>query len=122
MDYATRSGRDPDFRVRYRWIREQHGTAHQRAFQHMRSDFLYDGDDPTREGIHMIWPEFEVEIGTPLEEGDEVPPEGTATMWILDPELRSYHGARLAPGVRGFLVVGVRKIAEVEVLETFDLP
>lgn len=88
----------------------------------MRSDFLYAGDDPTREGVHMIWPEFEAEIGTPLEEGTAVQAEGTATMWILDPGRRSYHAARLAPGVRGYLVVGVHKIAEVEVLETFDLP
>lgn len=88
----------------------------------MRSDFLYADDDPLKEGISMIWPEFEAEIGVPLEEGAKIPMEGTATMWILDAQRRPYHASRLSPGVRGYLVVGAHKIAEAEVIEILDLP
>lgn len=87
----------------------------------MRSDFLYDGDDLQTDGLHIIWPEFEDANRTPLEEDAEVPSTGYASMWILFDERRPYHRSRLAPGVRGYLMVGPHKVADVEVVELLAL-
>lgn len=87
----------------------------------MRSDFLYEGDDPAEDGIWCIYPEFEDSAGKIVDENDSVKEEGTATMWILFQENRDYHRHRLNQGSRGYMVSGTRKIAEVEVLEILAL-
>ena len=114
--YGERSGRSPDFRVRYRWLPQG-----QRPFQHIRCDFAYEGDGP-EDSIYMIWPEFEDAAGRPLPAGRAVPEQGTATMWILNDELRDQiHRQRIKRGVRGYFVVGTQRIAEVEVTDVLGL-
>ncbi len=49
----------------------------------MRSDFLYEQDDPQRDGIWCIYPEFEGKDRSILQPDVKIPNSGTATMWIL---------------------------------------
>ena len=122
MRYRDQTGRKPDFRVRYQWLPQTFTGTNQKPFQHMRCDFAYDGDDIKQTGIYMIWPEFEDASGEPLDESSEVPTEGTATMWIVSSESRQrIHSKRIRPGVRGYFMLGSRRLAEAEVLEVIDL-
>src|SRR5262249_24307456 len=113
---------EPDFRVRYMWLPPAADGLVQRPHQHLRCDFAYAGDDIGKTGVYMIWPEFEDALGRPIPEGAEVPASGTATMWIVSrEEFEDYHRERVRPGVRGFFMVGARRIAEVEVIEVLHL-
>jgi hypothetical protein len=85
------------------------------TFQHLRCDFLYEGDDPAKDGIFMIHPEFLNSAGEPLQENIDVPLEGRASMWILMPHMRGLHRDRIKVGTRGHFVEGHRKIGNVEV-------
>jgi len=120
-NYADKTGRLPDFRVKYRWHTPDSGVPYQRPFQHIRSDFMYERDDPQADGMYMIWPEFERDDGVPWAEEAEIPTVGFASMWILSKDLRALHRARLAPGVRGFMMAGPHKIADVEVIELIGI-
>lgn len=109
----------PDFIVRYRLYAPSEG-GRKVTFQHLRCDFLYAGDDPAKDGIHMIYPEFLNDAGEPFARDMPVPLIGRASMWILNPELRAkVHRARLHVGVRGHFMEGARKIGDVEV-ETIE--
>ena len=121
--YSETSGRSPDFRVRYEWLPQTEDEHYQRPFQHMRSDFLYEVDDPTKrdEGAWCIHPEFEAEDGSILDLDADVPQQGTATMWIVFQGIRGFHRERLSIGSRGFLVFGSAKLAKVEVIELLAL-
>lgn len=119
--YFESSGRQADFRIIYSWLPQDEYELPQAPFQHMRSDFLYCGDDPEKEGIWCVYPEFENEKGEMLDEDATVPETGQATMWILSDELRDYHRNRLVLGSKGFLVTGSRKIASVKVVELLAL-
>ena len=55
--YKSLKNREPDFIVEYEWCPDE-VVKDIKRFQGMRSDFLYEGDDPQTDGIHMIWPEF----------------------------------------------------------------
>ncbi|MES2842668.1 MAG: hypothetical protein V4794_20495 [Pseudomonadota bacterium] len=86
------------------------------TFQHLRCDFMYAGDDPQKDGIFMIHPEFLDEHNAPIGEDVIIPLTGRASMWILSPEMRSeVHRSRAAVGVRGHLMEGARKVADVEI-------
>jgi hypothetical protein len=88
----------------------------------MRCDFSYEGDDVARDGIYMIWPEFEDAAGVPLPDKAAVPTAGTATMWIVVPEMRiEVHRKKARVGVRGFFMVGGTKIASAEIVEIHAL-
>ena len=77
---------------------------------------MYEGDDPLKDGISMIHPEFLDEGGQPLGENFPVPLEGKAAMWILVPEMRaSVHSARAKLGTRGHFMEGHRKIGDVKI-------
>jgi hypothetical protein len=117
--YAS-SGGDPDFEVRYRFLTPAEGGRRSPPRQHLRWDFLYEGDDPQRDGIFMIWPEFIDDEGNPRPEG-EVPSEGLAHMFILNPEMRPEHQRRISIGTRGFMVEGTKKVAECEVTRVLGL-
>jgi hypothetical protein len=117
MVISYRDRRTPDFRVRYRFLSEAEGGRKQLPFQHIRSDFLYGGDDPQKEGIWCIWPEFLAPDGTVLpEDGRSVPGEGLADMYILNTELRKEHAERIRVGTKGYFVEGPRKTAVCEVV------
>lgn len=116
--YADRGKRQQhDFEVKYRFLtREEGGRKTGPPYQGYRSDFLYDGDDALKDGIWMIWPEFEdSQREVILDENKQVLPEGTARMWILNDELRSQHRARIKIGSRGYFVEGPQKVAVCEI-------
>ena len=121
MSYSDRSG-EPDFRVQYRWLPPAEDGFFQQRFQHIRCDFSYEGDDIKKTGIYTIHPEFEDEKGRPIPEGEEIPEAGTATMWIVNQEeYKDFHRQRVQLGVRGFFMVGSRRIAEAEVIDIIGL-
>ena len=119
--YREIRGQPEDFVVSYRlYSPEEGGRAV--TFQHLRCDFMYEGDDPERDGIFMIYPEFLDEHHQPLDKDAPVPLVGTATMWILAPEMRiEVHQSRITDGVRGYLMEGARKIGEVQVVKVVGL-
>lgn len=119
--YAQVRGHGPDFVVRYRLYPPSAG-GRKFTLQHLRCDFLYEGDDPQTDGIFAIHPEFLDAVGVPLEKDMTVPLEGKASMWVLFPAMRgTVHRARIAVGVRGHFMEGARKVGDVEVIEIVGL-
>ncbi|WP_444898165.1 hypothetical protein [Microbulbifer sp. SSSA005] len=117
IPYEERSGRKPDFVVRYMIdLSEENKNA--KPGQGMRVDFLYNGDDPQVEGIHMIWPEILDEDGRVIRDTTpgNIPNEGFANMWILSEDRREYHHKRLKIGTKGTWWRGGR-IANVTVVQ-----
>jgi hypothetical protein len=113
--YAENRGRGPDFFVKYRLYSASEG-GRKVTFQHLRCDFMYAGDDPQKDGIFMIHPEFLDEHNVPIGEDVIIPLTGRASMWILNPVMRlEVHRSRAAVGVRGHFMEGSRKISDVEI-------
>ncbi len=112
--YEQLRGYKADFVVKYRLLRPEEG-GRKVTFQHLRCDFLYEGDNPTTDGIFMVHPEFLDSAGEPIPEDVAVPLEGRASMWILMPQMRELHRARIKAGTRGHFMEGPRKIGSVEV-------
>ena len=121
LSYRDRTGREPDFRVRYRFLTEAEGGRKTLPFQHTRSDFLHAEDDPTGNGTWCIWPEFLSSGGSVLPELEPVPAEGVADMYVLNAELRSQHQRRIRVGTKGFFVEGTHRTATCEVVELLGL-
>jgi len=123
QNYTEHFGRLPDFRVRYKWLGKVGQRRPQKLFQHLRSDFLYAEitDNPELDNYFMIHPEFELEDGKPLSEDEDVPTDGTAGMWIVREEMRDFHRERIKIGVKGFMMGGPDKLAEVEVIKVVSL-
>ncbi len=109
-----------DFRVKYRFFTKDEGGRHGIIpYQGYRSDFWYENIEC---GIFMIWPGFENEKGEIILVNDtSVPASGTARMWILVPERRSFHKANIKIGLKGNFMEGNRKVAECEVIEILGL-
>ena len=120
MEPYSRAGGNPAFEVRYRFLALSEGGRAMPPRQHVRWDFMYEGDDPQRDGISMVWPEFIDACGLVHPEG-EVPAEGQALMFIVNPERRTFHKQRIAVGTRGFFMEGARKVAECEVTAILGL-
>lgn len=118
--YRERTGWEPSFEVRYRFLSPSEGGRNSPPRQHVRWDFMYEGDDPLQDGISMVWPEFIGPSGTVLPEG-EVPMEGCAQMFVVNPDRRPFHAARVAIGVRGFFMEGARRVAECQVTRVLGL-
>ena len=118
--YTQQAGWNPAFEVAYRFYSPAEGGRKNPPRQHVRWDSLYQGDDPLKDGINMVWPEFTSESGMVLPEG-EVPITGRARMFIVDPERIEFHRARIRKGIRGFFVEGAHKVAECEVIEVLGL-
>ena len=92
------------------------------TYQHLRCDFMYEGDDPKTDGIYMIHPEFLGGDGKIVEEQIQISLSGKALMWICIPEMRDeIHKHRVKVGTRGFFVEGTRKIGEVVVTNIVDM-
>jgi len=89
----------------------------------MRSDFTYSEFDVQAgvDNYFMLHPEFEQEDGAILPEDKTVPYEGSAGMWIVINEMRDFHRKRIEIGVKGFMMDGPYRIAEVEVIEVVSL-
>lgn len=121
QSYEQFRGHKADFLVKYRLYSPAEG-GRTVTFQHLRCDFLYRGDDPHTAGLFMIHPEFLDSAGQPIAEGLPVPLEGTASMWIAVPEMRTkVHRGRISVGVQGHFVEGARKIGDVEVTRVVAL-
>ena len=121
MNYKDIRSHEPDFIVSYRLYTPEDG-GRKTTFQHLRCDFMYEGDDPTENGIYMIHPEFLSDVGHPLAEGVEVPLSGRASMWILSAEMRvSVHRIRAKVGIRGHFMEGPRRIGDVVIEEIVGL-
>lgn len=119
--YEEIRGHKADFLVRYRLYSPAEG-GRKVTFQHLRCDFMYEGDDPAKDAIFMIHPEFLDENGRPLDEELPVPLKGKAAMWILVPEMRaSVHRSRAEVGTRGHFMEGPRKIGDVTVEKILGL-
>jgi hypothetical protein len=69
----------------------------------------------------MIHPEFESSAGKPLSEDENVPSAGTAGMWIIVEKMRDFHREKIKVGVKGFMMGGPDKLAEVEIIEVISL-
>src|SRR2546425_515358 len=123
MNYEDGSGHPPDFEVSYRFYTHAEGGRHSGPpFQHYRCDWSYEGDDISRTGIYMIFPEFVSEEGGIVPEGIPVPVSGRATMWIVSHEMRlRVHRVRLKDGVEGFFMEGQLRVAEAVVTRILGL-
>ena len=123
QSYAEHFERLPDFRVRYRWLGQVGQRRPQKLFQYIRSDFCYAefAESQQFDNYFMIHPEFESETGKPLAEDDDVPSTGTAGMWIIVEKMRDFHRERIKVGVKGLMMGGSDRLAEVEVIEILSL-
>ena len=118
--YRNTRGKNPDFRVRYRFLSAADGGRQTLPLQHLRCDFLYD-DDAASDSIWMIWPEFLSVNGDALADGEQVLAVGFADMFILNDDMREAHRRRLRLGTCGYFVEGPRKIASCEVAELLEI-
>ena len=119
--YREIRNRREDFIVRYKLYFPQDG-GRKVTFQHLRCDFMYEGDDPEKDGIYMIHPEFLNENGDPVSEDTPVSLAGKASMWVIVEEMKEkVHRQRVKIGVHGYFMEGARKIGEVVVEEIVGL-
>ena len=116
--YEDTQNRQPDFIVEYE-IDLCDEMKNAKPHQGMRTDFLYYGDNPQIDGIHMIWPELLDDNGMVIEDTtpDSAPLKGKANMWIVSEDMREYHHKRLKVGGKGFWVRGSYKVANVTVIK-----
>jgi len=111
-----------DFRVRYRFYTKEEGGRSSPPYQGYRSDFWYDDGSNAANHLFVIWPEFENADGEVILQNDcSVPVSGIARMWIIFPENRPYHYEWIKPGLTGYFMEGLRKLAECEVVEIVGL-
>lgn len=96
--YETVFGHPPDFWVRYRFYDQSEGGRYYLPSQGYRSDFWYKTDDKTGT-FFGIYPEFENKNGKVILD-TTIPVEqiGTARMWILSQEWRSFHQENIEIG------------------------
>jgi hypothetical protein len=91
-------------------------------FQGIRSDFSYDHPDHEANWVFMIRPEFEDQNGEVLlDNNTPVLKTGTARMWIISEQYRSYHKERIGIGTKGWFREGVSVTGECEVIEILAL-
>lgn len=116
--YEDDQNRQPDFVVEYE-IELCDEIKNAKPHQGMRTDFLYDGDDPQLDGVYMIWPELLDENGQVVEDQTpgSAPHKGRANMWILSEEMREFHRKRIKVGTKGYWVLGPFKVANVTVIK-----
>lgn len=115
--YQNRLIREPDFVVEYEIdLDEEIKSA--KPTQGMRVDFLYEGDRPEVEGVHMIWPEILDKDGSVIIDNTpgKIPDSGHANMWVVSEERINYHLSRIHLGTKGFWYRG-GKIANVTVVK-----
>jgi len=118
--YSERTGRKPSFEVLYHFLGSEDGGRKAPPHQHTRWDFLYDGDDPAKDSIWMIWPEIVGPDGEIFPEG-EVPLTGRALMYIVNLDNEPYHRNRISVGTKGYFVEGPHKVASCEVVAMHGL-
>jgi hypothetical protein len=120
--YRELLNREPDFVVQYE-LAPCEELRNAKPTQGMRVDFLYAGESPEREGIHMIWPEILSPDGGVMMDTTvgAVPPSGKANMWVVSDERRSFHASKIKVGTKGYWVRGSLRLANVVVVEVCSL-
>jgi hypothetical protein len=120
--YNIKTGRLPDFRIRYRFYSSEEGGRQTLPFQGIRSDFWYDHPDHKANWLFIIWPEFEDQNGEVLlDNTTPVLKNGTARMWIINEQNKIYHKERIRIGTIGWFREGARVTGECEVIEILAL-
>lgn len=121
IPHQEATGKIPDFEVEYEFSIALE-LKDVKPSQGMRPDFLYEGDVPEKDGIHMIWPEL-LEDGEVIRDKTIKPAKkGRALMWILVPETREkIHRKRVKVGTKGYWVIGSNKLARVTVTKIIGL-
>jgi len=121
--YQEANRRPPDFKVHYRFIPYAEGGRVQVPYQGYRSDLHYEGEDITKSGIYMIWPEFLNPDGSVmLEEETLVAAEGDAYMWILlYDRMKDFHRHQATVGRKCWFMEGSKKVAEAIIIEQIGL-
>lgn len=119
-NYSELQQRLPDFVVEYE-IELCEELKNAKPHQGMRTDFLYESDEPQDDGFYMIWPEFIDRNGLVITDTSPaaIASQGKANMWIVSDEMKPYHLQRLKVGTKGYLVRGPFKVAKVTVIEVF---
>ena len=112
-----------DFEVSYRFLSpEEGGRLTGLPLQGLKCDWAYDNDDIEKTGIWMIYPEFKDADGNILPYGVQALPQGTASMYILSPQMRKeVHQKRIQLSTKGFFMEGKKKIAEATVVKIIGL-
>jgi hypothetical protein len=120
--YDIKLGYPADFKVRYRFYSKEEDGRSTLPYQGYRSDFWYEHEDHINKQVFMIWPEFENMNGDVILQNDcSVPASGIARMWVIVPERRPYHTAKIKMGLIGYFMEGATKVAECEVIEVIGL-
>ena len=115
-------GLAPDFRVSYHLFSAEEGGRKTPHFQHIRWDFSYSDEQIGKSNqVFIIWPEFVSDSGQVLPQGEPMPKQGLADMFIVNPAFRAFHGQHIKVGVRGYFREGFRKITLCEVVEILAL-
>lgn len=121
IPYEDNLDRFPDFIVEYEIdLCDELKSA--KPTQGMRVDFLYNGDHPNHDGVHMIWPEILDAEGKVLIDTTPgmIPKKGYANMWVVDVNRRKYHKSRIKVGTKGTWWRGGR-VANVIVVQIGSL-
>lgn len=120
--YEIKLNHKCDFRVEYQFYTREEGGRIVLPYQGIRCDFWYDHGDNREDQLFMIWPEFENINGEVILDDDcPVPQMGTARMWIIVPERRSYHYEHIKEGLIGNFREGAAKTAECRIIEVVGL-
>jgi hypothetical protein len=109
----------PDFRVTYRIFTAEEGGRRTPACQGIRWDFRYE-DKAISTGTWVIHPEF-LDLAGNVLPIEPIPMMGQANMFILNPDLRSFHQQHIQLGVRGYFVEGPTRVGVCEVVEVLGL-
>ncbi|WP_205959858.1 hypothetical protein [Flammeovirga aprica] len=119
--YEIRLGHRADFRVSYKFRSpEDGGRISGTPFQGIQCDFSIQGENEKH--LYMIWPEFEDESGELITNNDrQVPNEGTARMWVINPERRPIIYEKIMIGLKCNFREGPMYSADCEVIEILDL-
>lgn len=113
-----------DFEARIRILRKDEGGRSVDAYNGIRWDFAYEGDDIEKTGIYMIWPDFHDENGNSLPTDQPLPVdcELLARMTIVTDDMREkIHRDRIEAGVRFFCHEGGKRVAVGQVTKLTGL-
>ena len=114
--------RNPDFIVEYVFDPCDE-MKHTKPSQGMRVDFRYQSDGLQSNQVYMIWPELLDKQGNVIR---DITPRvidtyGLAHMWVVNPDMRTYHANRIQIGEKGSWVCGSYRLANVIVTEIGSL-
>jgi len=117
--YKQLFGHIADFEVTYRLFSAEEGGRKLSPFQGIRWNFMY--EEFPKESF-MIYPEIlDAQTKEVFPTDIPIPQYGIATMWILNPSLRSLHQQRIEVGTRGYFTEGPQKVGVCEVMRILGL-